>query len=201
MIQAELIAEEILQLFKLYGDDDYDGEPVSQTSHMIQAAMLAVKEDADEELILGAFLHDIGHLLKHSQPTEAMGSFGVVNHEGIGAIYLHNCGFSERICSVVDMHVQAKRYLVATNKTYEAKLSPASKETLKWQGGPMTKEEAKAFERHPYFKDIVKVRLWDEAAKDTTVMLPSLKLFRKLITEYLTARIPFYETARRISSF
>ncbi|MCW3111591.1 MAG: hypothetical protein JWQ09_6097 [Segetibacter sp.] len=201
MIQPELVAEEIIQLFKQHGDEDYDGEPVSQTSHMIQAAILAGKEDADEELILGAFLHDIGHLLKHNQQTEAMGNFGVVNHEGIGAVYLRNHGFSERVCSVVDMHVQAKRYLVATDKTYQAKLSPASIETLKWQGGPMTTEEAAAFEHHPFFKEIIKVRLWDEAAKDTTVTLLPLNVFKKLITEYLTARTGSYETADRISSF
>lgn len=188
MIKSVQIAEEIIQLFKQHGDEDYDGEPVSQTSHMTQCAMQATDADADNELIIGAFLHDIGHLLKHNQPTEAMGKFGVVNHEGIGATYLRNQGFSERVCSVVDMHVQAKRYLVATDKTYQAKLSPASIETLQWQGGPMSEEEAAAFERHPFFKDIIKVRMWDEAAKDVKITLLPLNLFEKLISEYLTGR-------------
>lgn len=74
MTQLDAIANEIIVLFEQYGDEDYDGEPVSQASHMIQCAMLAMQEDADEELILGAFLHDIGHLLKHRQITEAMGN-------------------------------------------------------------------------------------------------------------------------------
>ena len=200
MTQAELIAEEIIHLFKQHGDEDYDGEPVTQSSHMIQCAMLAGQDDADDELIIGTFLHDIGHLLKHNQPAETMGNFGVVNHEGLGAAYLYKKGFSERICSVVEMHVQAKRYLVTTDKTYFAKLSAASIETLKWQGGAMSKQEATAFEHHPYFKDIIKVRYWDEAAKNTNIKVLPLSLFNKLLTEYLLNRTSIYETACGISS-
>lgn len=29
------ITDEIMQLYELYGNSDYDGEPVSQASHMI----------------------------------------------------------------------------------------------------------------------------------------------------------------------
>ena len=64
---------EIIDLFEKFGDEDYDGEPVSQTSHMIQCAMEAMAEGEDEELVLGSFLHDIGHLLKHVESTEEMG--------------------------------------------------------------------------------------------------------------------------------
>jgi phosphonate degradation associated HDIG domain protein len=185
-VNIEDIASEVISLFEKYGDEDYDGEPVSQTSHMVQAAMQAANEDADAELIIGAFLHDIGHLLKHEMQTEAMGDYGVVNHEGIGAQYLRDRGFSERICSVVENHVQAKRYLVSTDENYYSKLSPASIQTLRWQGGPMSIEEVARFESHPFFNDIIKVRLWDEGAKDTVVSLIPLPIYRKLLIEYLT---------------
>ncbi len=193
MLQKQTIAnpkkvsDEIMALFNKYGNEDYDGEPISQTSHMIQCAMLAMGE-GQVELTIGAFLHDIGHLLKHEQDTEAMGSFGVVNHEGIGAAYLRERGFSERICAVVANHVAAKRYLVATDKTYAAKLSPASQETLKWQGGPMTDKEVKAFKNHSFFDDIIKVRLWDEKAKDTHVEMLPLSYFINLIYEHVKNR-------------
>ena len=95
---ASAITQEIMQLFEKYGNNDYDGEPVTQTSHMVQCAMLAMKNNADTELVLGAFLHDIGHLLGHQQHSEAMGGFGAVNHEGIGAQYLKERGFSDRVC-------------------------------------------------------------------------------------------------------
>ena len=142
-------------------------------------------EGEDEELILGAFLHDIGHLLKHVEQTEEMGSYGLVNHEGLGAKFLQEKGFSNRICAMVENHVNAKRYLVATDDTYQAKLSAASLETLQWQGGPMHQSEIIIFEQHPFFDDIIKVRLWDEKAKDPNAALVPLQHFKKLITEYL----------------
>jgi len=180
--------QEIMQLFEQYGNNDYDGEPVTQTSHMVQCAMLAMNSGADTELILGAFLHDIGHLLGHQQKANDMGGFGAINHEGIGAQYLQSRGFSDRVCAVVDGHVAAKRYLVATDATYAAKLSPASVETLRWQGGAMGEEEAAAFSRHPHFKEIIQVRLWDEGAKDYNAVLLPLSTFEEMIAAYLSNR-------------
>jgi putative nucleotidyltransferase with HDIG domain len=153
---------------------------------MIQCATLALEQHSDEEVVLGALLHDIGHLLKHEMPTEDMGGFGVVNHEGIGARYLKEKGFSDRVCAMVEMHVQAKRYLVATDPSYQEKLSEASWQTLNWQGGPMSNDEIEAFRKQLYFDDIIKVRLWDEQAKERGRALPSLSYFRKMIHEYLT---------------
>src|SRR6476469_3792287 len=182
---ASTATQEIMQLFEKYGNNDYDGEPVTQTSHMVQCAMLAMRNNADNELVLGAFLHDIGHLLGHQQHSKAMGSFGAVNHEGIGAQYLKQKDFSDRVCSMVNGHVAAKRYLVATDANYAAKLSPASQETLRWQGGAMSKEEAEAFSQDPYFKDIIQVRLWDEGAKDYNAVLMPLSTFEELMKDYL----------------
>jgi len=181
-------ASEIIDLYERFGDEDYDGEPVSQTSHMIQCAMEAMAAGEDEELVLGSFLHDIGHLLKHVEPTEEMGQYGVVNHEGIGAQYLKEKGFSKRICSMVENHVNAKRYLVAVDETYQLKLSEASLQTLEWQGGPMHKSEILVFEQHPFFDDIIKVRLWDERAKEPDAILLPISHFKNLITEYLKDR-------------
>jgi phosphonate degradation associated HDIG domain protein len=174
-----------MELYEKYGDEDYDGEPVSQTSHMIQCAMEAMAEGEDEELVLGSFLHDIGHLLKHVEHTEEMGQYGVVNHEGLGAQYLKEKGFSKRICAMVENHVNAKRYLVAVDETYQAKLSEASLQTLQWQGGPMHGSEILVFEQHPFFEDIIKVRLWDEKAKQRDAVLLPLSHFQNLIKEHL----------------
>jgi len=187
-INAKQISKDLLFLFEKYGDEDYDGEPVSQTSHMVQCAMQAQHEEADRELVLGAFLHDIGHLLRHQQKTEAMGNFGVVNHEGIGARYLESRGFSERICAVVEHHVNAKKYLVTARPGYKEKLSLASLKTLEWQGGPMNESDAAVFEKHPFFKDIIRVRLWDEGAKARDIEMVPMQHFIKEIEEYLNDR-------------
>jgi len=60
----EKIADKIINYYHKYGNEDYIGEKISQISHMIQCAMLAEEEFPDDiEIILGAFLHDLGHLL------------------------------------------------------------------------------------------------------------------------------------------
>lgn len=178
-------ANEIIQLYQTYGANDYDGEPVSQASHMIQCAMLAINEEAGAELVLGALLHDIGHMIGHQQQLQSMDVFGAVDHEGIGAAYLREAGFSDRICAVVQHHVNAKRYLVATDDLYSKKLSEASWQTLQWQGGPMISTETEAFKLHPYFDDIIRVRLWDEQAKNPDASLLPLEHFKTLILQHL----------------
>lgn len=186
---ADEISTEIQTLFEQHGNEDYDGEPVSQTSHMIQCAMHAMAEGGDMELVIGAFLHDIGHLLRYKMETEAMGKYGVMNHDGIGGEYLRQNGFAERVCAMVEEHVAAKRYLVSTQPEYKQKLSEASLQTLmQYQGGLMTEEEIIAFQNHPFFDDIIKVRLWDEEAKDHHAVLLPLKHFINLIHEYLSDR-------------
>ncbi len=188
-IHAGEVTNEILDLFEKHGNEDYDGEPVSQTSHMIQCGMQAMAEGADMELVIGAFLHDIGHLLRYKMETEAMGRYGVLNHDGIGGEYLRKQGFTERVCSMVDQHVAAKRYLVSTNPGYKNKLSEASLKTLmQWQGGLMSPQEISAFQNHPFFDDIIKVRLWDEEAKDRHAVLLPLRHFGNVIYEYLNHR-------------
>ena len=182
------ISDEIISLYEIYGEESYDGEPVTQMSHMIQAAMLAM-EDGDIEITLGCFLHDIGHLLKNVPNIQMMGGFGVKDHESIGAAYLKKRGFSDRILAVVSMHVSAKRYLVATDPQYAEKLSEASKETLKWQGGPMTSEEINSFRQHVFFDDIIKVRLWDEKAKSYNIPLLPLSYFKNILKYHLENNI------------
>ena len=63
--EAIKITDEILSLYKMYGNQDYIGEPVSQIEHMCQCAQLAEKEKYDNEVVLAAFFHDIGHLCEH----------------------------------------------------------------------------------------------------------------------------------------
>ena len=186
---ADEVTNEIMTLFEQHGNEDYDGEPVSQTSHMTQCAMHAMAEGADMELVIGAFLHDIGHLLRYKMETEAMGNYGVMNHDGIGGEYLRKNGFAERVCAMVEQHVAAKRYLVSTNPSYKDKLSEASMQTLMlYQGGLMTQPEITAFQNHPFFNDIIKVRLWDEEAKDNNAVLLPLRHFVNLIHGYLNDR-------------
>ena len=136
-------------MYEKYGKKDYIGEPVSQIEHMCQCAQLAEANGADEETILAAFLHDIGHLCEYAFPettAQHMDGFGIVDHEKLGAAFLLSKGFSKKITQLVQSHVSAKRYLTYAFNDYYNQLSDASKITLQHQGGIMTKEEAVVFE-------------------------------------------------------
>jgi gamma-butyrobetaine dioxygenase len=77
--------------------------------------------------------------------------------------------------------VAAKRYLVATRPEYRERLSEASTKTLALQGGAMSDEEAQAFAASPYFRDLLRLRSWDEAAKDPAAVVPGLDTYRDRI--------------------
>ena len=66
----------------------------------------------------------------------------------------------------VRLHVAAKRYLVTAEPTYAARLSPASVHTLRLQGGPMSASECAAFRQLPHAEDALRLRCWDDLAKD-----------------------------------
>lgn len=183
--QIEEIIQLIFGLYEKYGDEDYIGEPVSQVEHMCQAAELAEAEGYPEEVILAAFFHDIGHLCEHIMPVQQMDGFGVVDHEKLGADFLRSKGFSETIASLVQNHVQAKRYLTYHFPSYYEQLSEASKQTLSFQGGIMTLEEAMRFESDPLFDLHIKLRRWDEKAKQENKPLPSLQKYYDMAGRHL----------------
>lgn len=176
---------EIFALYERFGSADYIGEPVSQIEHMAQSAQLAAKEGYDTMVILAAFFHDIGHLLAQNTEMESMGGYGVKQHEQMGADFLREKGFPERVAKLVENHVQAKRYLTFKHRDYLAKLSEASLKTLEYQGGPMNAEEAKDFERDPLFEVSLKMRSWDEAAKEEHIPVPDLNIYREMAIEVL----------------
>lgn len=159
--------EQITTLFALHGSEAYYGEPVTQHQHALQCAQLAEQAGADDETIIAAYLHDIGHLMPSESETDYMDELGRVDHERLGADFIRKLGFSEKVAILVANHVNAKRYLVAKNPTYGAELSEASKQTLALQGGPMTPVECMEFEQYPDFMSILRLRTWDEQAKIT----------------------------------
>ena len=181
--QIESTVDNIFELYAMHGAEEYAGEKVSQLEHMCQAAMMAMQEGYDDEVILAAFLHDLGHLLPQVHGT--MGDYGMIDHEKMGADYLSKLGFSDRLCRLIAAHVNAKRYLTWKDRVYYDQLSEASKKTLEYQGGSMQETEAKQFESDPLFDLYIKMRRWDEAAKVEHQQVPDLSLFRIKAIEHL----------------
>lgn len=103
-------------------------------------------------------------------------------HDVIGATYLRMRGFIERVPHLVEGHVLAKRYLCWKEKDYYEKLSPGSKRTLVFQGGPMSEAEARVFENDPYFHDSLTMRRFDEAAKEPFLEgIPDFRSYRDVV--------------------
>lgn len=191
--QAREITDEIMRLYEDHGGAEYAGEKVSQLEHMAQAAQLAEAQGFDEEVILAAFLHDIGHLAEppkdgdsRSASRQEMDGYGIRDHEELGAAFLRERGFSKKVSRLVESHVEAKRYLTFKDPAYYGNLSDASKRTLEYQGGPMTAEEAAAFEQYPLFDLIIRMRNWDEQAKIEHQPLPDLRRYREMMLHHLT---------------
>jgi predicted HD phosphohydrolase len=167
----------VRRLFESGGSEAYFGEPVSQLQHALQAAHSAVLAQADDELVVAALLHDAGHLPGGNLHAE----IGVIDHDTSCVEWLRAQSFSPRLIALVSGHVAAKRYLVAAREGYWMRLSEASQRTLELQGGPMTKDEAAAFEAHPHFSDLLRLRAWDEQAKNPNAKVPGLETYFDLI--------------------
>jgi hypothetical protein len=69
------------------------------------------------------------------------------------------------ICELVGSHVLAKRYLCTKKKLYYDKLSDASKETMKMQGGLMTPSEIMDFKLSVMPELKVYLREYDDLGK------------------------------------
>lgn len=170
-------AAEITALFQAHGEDAYFGEDVTQLAHALQAADWATRAGADEETIVAALIHDIGHLLEGQRHAE----IGVIDHDAVAERWLTDRGFSPRLIQLVRGHVDAKRYQVAVNPEYRNKLSEASKQTLALQGGPMSEAEANAFATHPLFREMIRLRQWDELAKEPSATPPPWSQYEAMI--------------------
>jgi len=172
--KVDQVIEEVFDLYEKHGDADYIGEPVSQLEHMSQSAQLAISQGCDDEVVLAAFFHDIGHICVMQNAANRMDGYGVKSHEKIGADYLREKGFPERIARLVESHVQAKRYLTYKYPEYYNALSEASKKTLEFQGGKMDTKEAEDFERDDIFETSILLRKWDELAKEIKIPIIDL---------------------------
>ncbi len=169
----------IADIFERRGADSYLGEPVTMSQHMLQAAVLAERESAPDELVAAALLHDIGHYTSEFGPM-SLGDTADNFHDEAGAKVLAPF-FPSVVTDCVLLHVAAKRYLVATDPSYNGKLSEASKHTLTLQGGPMSADEAAEFRRNPHHEAAVRVRRWDELAKDPAMATPPFTYYIPLL--------------------
>lgn len=174
MIGSEFVRR-VERLFFTRGEQLYGGEAVTQLEHALQAAELARSTGTTSSDIVAALLHDIGHLL-HGHGNDCAERGIDDNHETLGVRFLEKY-LPADVTEPVRLHVQAKRYLSATEPAYFATLSPASVTSLGLQGGPMTEAEQREFERHPHFDAAIALRRRDDEAKVVGLRSPEFATF------------------------
>jgi predicted HD phosphohydrolase len=126
----------------------------TELDHALQCAeLLARRFPVDAELQVAGLVHDIGHRLGSDEEHGQLGADAVRPVLG------------ERVAALVAAHVPAKRYLIATDPAYRARLSPDSVRTLALQGGAFSADEARAFAAEPHAADALALRRADEEAK------------------------------------
>ena len=133
-----------------------DGSSVSQLDHALQTAALLEREAPDDrELLAAGLVHDIGHLVP---------GVGDDAHAGAAAEAVR-AAVGDRVADLVALHVQAKRYLVATEPVYGAELASDSVASLANQGGSMSPDEVAAFGALPLAPAAVALRRADDSGK------------------------------------
>lgn len=175
----------IEDIFARRGAEEYMGEPVTIAEHMLQCAECAEKEGAGDALVAAALLHDIGHFTNEF-PADAADQNIDALHEEAGARVLQRF-FPPLVHDCVRHHVDAKRYLCATDPGYFARLSPASVHSLNLQGGPMSPAEVELFAENPHLKAILKVRIWDDTGKNPANKAPEFAHYAPLLERVVRA--------------
>lgn len=153
------------------------GERVNMLDHSLLAANKAQRAGASREQVVACLLHDIGHLLGDA------GEWGLADHANTGAEFLQQL-LPPGVVEPIRLHVDAKRFLVATDPTYRDALSKASQQSLLEQGGPFTSEECHAFSASAWAAEAVALRRFDDAGKGTETP-PRLEEFRPFVEAVL----------------
>ncbi|CAH2925070.1 MAG: HD phosphohydrolase-like protein [uncultured Paraburkholderia sp.] len=167
-----LSVSDIRSLFQQYGHIAYSGEPVTQLQHALQSGALAEEAGADEALVVAAFLHDLGHLLNLQGETPT--GRGIDDLHQYFALPFLRPVLPDAVLEPIRLHVDAKRCLCAIDGTYFGRLSADSVRSLELQGGIFTREEADAFLQKQYAQDALRLRKWDDRAKEENRTTPDL---------------------------
>ncbi len=161
---SDPLRQKLLEIFTGRATRRYGLSAVNQLQHALQAAALAEADHCTPATVLASLLHDVGHMI-HGLGEDPAGRGIDDVHEQLGANWLAK-RFGPEVSEPVRLHVAAKRYLCTVESDYFGKLSPDSVRSLNLQGGLMSSDEVATFRSHPQHAEAVRLRRYDEAAKD-----------------------------------
>ncbi|AON53486.1 phosphonate degradation associated HDIG domain protein [Herbaspirillum seropedicae] len=178
-----LSLDDVAVLFARHGHTQYAGEPVTQLEHALQTALLAEQQGASASLIVASLLHDLGHMLEDLGDTPTLSGVDDLHQWRIQP-FLRGL-FGDEVLAPIALHVDAKRYLCATDPGYFGALSADSVRSLALQGGIFDVEQAAAFIDRPYARDAVRLRRWDDQAKTAGLATPDYQHFSQYFQQCL----------------
>jgi phosphonate degradation associated HDIG domain protein len=181
-----LTLQDIEAVFARRGGEQYSGEPVTQLQHALQTALLAEEAGADDALVTAALLHDLGHLLQDFGETPSLRGVDDV-HQYAALPFLRGL-FPDAVLDAIKLHVDAKRYLCQSHPEYVERLSDDSRRSLALQGGVFDASQAAAFIALPGARDALRLRLWDDLAKQDGLPTPTLAHFLERAQRCVIAR-------------
>src|SRR5262249_2728292 len=123
------------------------------------------------ELAVAGLVHDIADIAYPSDHGD---------HARRGAALIEPL-LGLRVARLVGAHVDAKRYLVATDPSYRSRLSPRSVETLAQQGDALDGGARAALAADPDLDAILALRRADERAKDVAAHPAALQTWREAL--------------------
>ncbi len=150
---------------------------LSELDHGLQCAaeLRAVAPD-DVELQIAGLLHDVAYGESYAEV-----------HHRVGAAAVRGL-LGDRVAQMIALHVAAKRYLVSSDPAYRGRLSPVSIETLRLQGGEMSAAEIAAYEAEDHWREGLKLRQADEAAKTPGRAAPGLESWLPILRVLVAQR-------------
>ena len=167
---SDPLRQELLDIFVGRATKRYGLSEINQLQHALQSAAHAEADGAPPATVLASLLHDVGHMIHHLGEDPAGRGIDDV-HEELGAKWLAE-RFGPEVSEPVRLHVAAKRYLCTIEPDYFGKLAPDSVRSLELQGGLMSADEVEAFRANPHYAEAVRLRRYDEAAKDPRATTP-----------------------------
>jgi predicted HD phosphohydrolase len=159
-------ADELIEHLRFLGATmSAESDLMTELDHGLQTAAVLRQTDPDDfELQVAGLVHDLAH------PWDAPGQ---PRHGRMGADAIRGL-LGGRVANLVQGHVAAKRYLIATLPEYFTVLSPNSVMSLREQGGAMDDAEVDAFETDPDHLGMVALRVADDGAKIPGAQVPGL---------------------------
>lgn len=169
-----LTLQDIDQLFRERGHMPYGTSQITQLQHALQTATRAQEAGASPALVTASLLHDLGHVIA-LHPTPVIDGVDC-KHQYFVLPFLRGL-FGQDVLEPIRLHVEAKRYLCFVEPSYAPGLSVDAWRSVALEGGSFDAAQAMEFAAIPWAPDAIKLRRWDDLAREAQAATAPLSHF------------------------